>query len=228
MPITSDGLIEERALQVNGKRWTIFSVGGTPAQTVLHAILEILPERPDLVVSGINYGENLGTGITVSGTVGAALEAASFGIPALAMSLETESEYHLSYSPQIDFTVAGVFTTYFARLLIERRLPADVNVLKVDVPSTATEDTPWEITRLSRRVYYEPLRPDRDSWDQPGRVGYRIAGDPSLDDADTDVYAVRVQRHISVTPLSLDMTSRVDFEYLTRILRGQVDQGVGF
>jgi 5'-nucleotidase len=219
MPITSDGLIEERALQVNGKRWTIFSVGGTPAQTVLHAVLEILPERPDLVVSGINYGENLGTGITVSGTVGAALEAASLGIPALAMSLETESEYHLSYSPQVDFTVAGYFTTYFARMLIERQLPVDVNVLKVDVPSTTTKDTPWEITRLSRRVYYEPLRPDRETWDQPGRVGYRIAGDPNLDDADTDVYAVRVLRHISVTPLSLDMTSRVDFNDLARMLR---------
>ena len=110
LPITSDGLIEERALEVNGKRWTIYSVGGTPAQTVLHAVLEILPDRPDLVVSGINYGENLGTGITVSGTVGAALEAASLGIPALAMSLETEKEYHLSYSPEIDFTAAGYFT----------------------------------------------------------------------------------------------------------------------
>lgn len=220
MPITSDGLIEERALQVNGKLWTIFSVGGTPAQTVLHAILEILPERPDLVVSGINYGENLGTGITVSGTVGAALEAASLGIPALAMSLETESEYHLSYSPQVDFTVAGYFTTYFARLLFERHLPPDVNVLKVDVPSTATTDTPWEITRLSRRVYYEPLRPDRETWDQPGRVGYRVSGDPSLDEEDTDVYALRAKRHISVTPLSLDMTSRVDFNDLANTLRG--------
>jgi len=219
LPITSDGLIEERALEVNGKRWTIYSVGGTPAQTVLHAVLEILPDRPDLVVSGINYGENLGTGITVSGTVGAALEAASLGIPALAMSLETEKEYHLSYSPEIDFTAAGFFTAYFARLLIERRLPPDVDVLKVDVPSTATEDTPWDVTRLSRHPYYEPIRPERDDWGQPGRVGYRSAGDPSLDDADSDVYAVRVKRHISVTPLSLDLTSRVDFNELTRMLR---------
>lgn len=219
LPITSDGLIEERALLVNGKRWTVYSVGGTPAQTVLHAVLEILPDRPDLVVSGINYGENLGTGITVSGTVGAALEAASLGIPALAMSLETEKEYHLSYSPEIDFTAAGYFTTYFARLLIERHLPPDVDVLKVDVPSTATQDTPWTLTRLSRLPYYEPLRPERDNWGQPGRVGYRSTGDPSLDDANTDVYTVRVMRHISVTPLSLDMTSRVDFTELTRTLR---------
>jgi 5'-nucleotidase len=98
-------------------------------------------------------------------------------------------------------------------------MPRDVNVLKVDVPSTATPDTPWEITRLSRLPYYEPLRPEREDWGQPGKVGYRSAGDPSLDDADTDVYAVRVLRQVSVTPLSLDMTSRVDFHELTRLLR---------
>lgn len=221
LPSTSDGLIEARQVEVNGKGWTVYSVGGTPAQAVLHAVLEVLPERPVIAVSGINYGENLGTAITVSGTVGAALEAASLGIPALAMSLETESQYHLSYSTEVDFTVAGAFTAFFARLLIERRLPEDVSVLKVDIPSLATLDTPWEITRLSRRIYYEPLRPERGAWDQPGRIGYRIAGDPSLDEPDTDVYALRVRRHISVTPLSLDMTSRVDFKELAEALRSE-------
>src|SRR3972149_2595964 len=89
LPITSDGLIRAQPMHVNGQDWTVYSVGGTPAQAVLHAILEVLPKPPELVVSGINYGENLGTGVTVSGTVGAALEAASLGIPALAISLET-------------------------------------------------------------------------------------------------------------------------------------------
>ena len=69
LPSTSDGIITPQPMQVNGKLWTVYSVGGTPAQAILHAICEILPERPDLVVSGINYGENLGVGITVSGTV---------------------------------------------------------------------------------------------------------------------------------------------------------------
>ncbi len=90
MPSNSDGVIKPQQMRVNEKDWTVYAVGGTPAQTVQHAILEILPERPDLVVAGINYGENLGTGVTVSGTVGAALEGASLGIPSLAISLETE------------------------------------------------------------------------------------------------------------------------------------------
>ena len=71
---------------MNGKEWDVFAVGGSPSQSVAHGILEIVPQKPDLVVAGINYGENFGTDITYSGTVGAAIEAASLGIPGLAMS----------------------------------------------------------------------------------------------------------------------------------------------
>jgi 5'-nucleotidase len=219
LPVTSDGLIRAQPLHVNGQDWTVYSVGGTPAQAVLHAVLEILPDPPELVVSGINYGENLGTGVTVSGTVGAALEAASLGIPALAISLETESRYHLTHSLEIDFSTAGYFAAEFGRLLVERRMPPDVSVLKVDIPSDATPETGWEVTRLSRKRYYIPTPPKRESWDQPGIVGYQVSGDPSQDNIDTDVYAVRVKRLVSVTPLSLDLTSRIDLKELEKFLQ---------
>ena len=219
LPLTTDGRIQAQPLQVDGKTWTVYAVGGTPAQAVLHAVLEILPGKPDLVVSGINYVENLGTGITISGTVGAALEAAALGVPALAISLETESQYHLTYSMDVDFTTAGHFSAYFGRLLVERRLPGDVAVLKVDVPSDASPGTPWEITRLSHKSYYLPVPPERETLDQPGILTYRIVGDPGQEDPGTDVYAVRIQRRVSVTPLSLDMTSMVDFQELDRVLR---------
>ena len=219
LPYTSDGLIHRQSMQVNGQDWQVYAVGGTPAQTVLHAVLEILPERPALVVAGINYGENLGTGITISGTVGAALEAAALGIPALAISLETGREYHFTHSTDVDFTSAGHFAGYFGRLLIEKSLPPDVHVLKVDVPSDATPDTPWQITRLSRVTYYEPVPPERDSWEHPGIVSYRVSGDPADDQVDSDVYAVRVKRIVSVTPLSLDLTSRVEFGELDQLFR---------
>jgi 5'-nucleotidase len=219
LPVTSDGLIEAREMGVNGKAWQVYAVGGTPAQAVLHAVLEILPEQPVLVVSGINYGENLGTGITVSGTVGAALEAASQGFPALAVSLETPPEHHLSYSEEVDFSAAAYFTAKFAKMVIGQQLPPDVYVLKIDIPSDATVNTPWEITRLSRRPYYRAVRPERKNWEIPARVGYELAGDPSQDDQDSDVYAVRVKRVVSVTPLSLDMTSRINLEAFERSLR---------
>jgi len=212
MPSTSDGLIAIRQMEVNGKSWTVYSVGGTPAQTVQHAVYEILPEKPDLVVSGINYGENLGMGITVSGTVGAAMEAAGLGIPALAVSLETEQAHHLSYSPEVDFAAAAYFTLYFSRRLIQRRLPADVDLLKIDVPCDATIDTPWAVTHLSRQLYFIPVPPRRVSWDQPETVGYRANDDMSQFEPGSDVHAMRVLRQVAVVPLSLDMTSRVDLE----------------
>ena len=89
--------------------WTVHAVGGSPAQAVLHGLLEIMPVQPDLVVSGINYGENVGSGITVSGTVGAAMEGASQGVPSLAVSLETDAEHHLTYSTEVRFLRRGSF-----------------------------------------------------------------------------------------------------------------------
>src|SRR4029450_5513089 len=92
LPNTSDGIIQEQRVQVNGQEWSVFSVGGTPAQTVLHAVYEVMKKKPDLVVSGINYGENVASGVTISGTVGAALEGASLGIPSMAVSVEADAE----------------------------------------------------------------------------------------------------------------------------------------
>ncbi len=219
LPSTSDGLIHVRQVTVNNKEWTVHAVGGTPAQTVLHAIMEILPERPHLVVAGINYGENLGSGVTVSGTVGAALEAAALGVPAIAVSLETEPRHHLSHSDEVDFNAAAYFTAYFSRLMLEKRMPADVQVLKIEVPCDATPDTPWAVTRLSHQRYFIPTPPVRSSWNAPARVGYRVMDDLDKDDPQSDVYAVRIRRWVAVTPLSLDMTSRIDLSDLDRILR---------
>jgi 5'-nucleotidase len=220
LPSTSDGIITPQQMQVNGKQWTVYSVGGTPAQAILHAICEILPQPPDLVVSGINYGENLGVGVTVSGTVGAAMEGAGNGIRSLAVSLETDTSEHLSYSTAVDFSSAAYFTTLFGHMLLERNLPGDVDLLKVDVPCDASRSTPWEVTRLSRQAYFLPVTPKRQSWDLPETVGYRRIEELSGSDVDTDVYAMRVKRVVSVTPLSLDMTSRISLQDFDQLLRG--------
>jgi 5'-nucleotidase len=219
LPITSDGIITPQQVTVHGKEWTVYSIGGTPAQAVQHAILEILPVKPDLVVSGINYGENVGTGITVSGTVGAAMEAASLGIPSLAISLETDQAHHLSYSTEVAFSAAAVFAVFFGKLLLDLKMPPDVHLLKVDVPRGATPDTPWKITRLSRSRYYEPLPPERKAWSDSARVGYTLLGDPSRDDPGSDVYTLLVDKVVSVTPLSLDLTSRINLQDLDSFLK---------
>ncbi|HEX7542189.1 MAG TPA: 5'/3'-nucleotidase SurE [Anaerolineales bacterium] len=222
LPSTSDGIIQTEIIRVRGKDWTVYAVGGSPAQAVLHGILEIMPQRPDLVVSGINYGENVGTGVTISGTIGATLEAASHGIPGLAVSLETDREHHQSYSTNIDFSAAAYFTAYFARQMLEKRFPPDVDVLKVDVPSNATRQTPWQVTRIARQRYYLPVPPKRKSWDEPGKVDYKEAAILEGEHKDSDVYVLRVKRLVSVTPLSLDLTSRTDFDELKHLLTSGV------
>jgi 5'-nucleotidase len=222
LPSTSNGTIRTKVMRVGGKEWTVHAVGGSPAQAVLHGILEIMPQRPDLVVSGINYGENVATGVTISGTVGAALEAASHGIPALAMSLETSRELHQSYSTEVDFSAAAWFTAFFARKILEKHFPPDVDLLKVDVPARATIQTPWQVTRVARQRYYVPVLHARKSWEEPGVVDYVEAAE--LDDKykGSDVHVLRVQHEVSVTPLSLDLTSRVDLDELDRLLRDGV------
>jgi 5'-nucleotidase len=219
MPPDSDGSIRQEQVTVGGKTWQVFAVGGSPAQAVQHGILELLPRPPDLVVAGINYGENVSVSVTISGTVGAALEGAAAGIPAMAVSLEVDSQYHLSYSRSIDFSVAAHFARFFAGKMLSASRMHDLDVLKVDVPCDASLDTPWRVTRLSRTRYYIPVEPRRASLSEPAKVGYRVAPDFEHMERDSDVYVLRVERQVSVTPISLDMTSRQKLAEIDQALR---------
>jgi 5'-nucleotidase len=198
----------------------VYAVGGSPAQSVLHGVLEIVPHKPDLIVSGINYGENVGLGITISGTVGAAMEAASMGFPALAISLQTDTQYHLSHSEDIDFSAAGFFTAYFAQLLLERKFPIEVDLLKVEVPSHATPTTEWQVGRLSRSRYYDPVPAKRESWEQPGPISYKHSKDIHKEPEDTDAHILQTKKMVAVTPINLDMTARVNLPDFEKLLRG--------
>lgn len=216
MPAASDGIIETRQVTIHTKTWTVYSVGGSPAQVVLHAVLEILPSLPKLVVSGINYGENFGTGVTISGTVGAALEGAALGVPGLAVSLEVAKQHQLGYSTDVDFSVAAHFTRLFAGKMLAGQLLGDVDVIKVEVPAQATVATHWKPARLSRKRYYQSLVPPGRDWNQPAQLDYNQAPDLENFERDSDVYVTRVEKLVAVTPLSLDLTSRVDLGKLFR------------
>src|SRR5258706_3916729 len=219
LPNTSDGIIIEEQMQVNGQQWNVYSVGGSPAQSVLHGGLEVVPNEPDMVVSGINYGENVGTGITISGTVGAAMEAASLGFPALAVSLETETQYHLSHSEDIHFSTAAYFTAFFARQLLEKKFPKEVDLLKVEVTAHATPETGWQVARLSRQRYYQPVAAERESWKVPGSITYKEKALLEQESEDTDVYILRVKKLVAVTPVNLDTTPRGGLNQMGKILR---------
>lgn len=226
MPRFTEGYIYPRDLETPIADCTAYAVDGTPAQAVQHGVLELANRKPTLAISGINYGDNTGNGVTISGTVGAALEAASLGIQAIAVSQQTPFDLHLSYSDAVDFSVAAHFTRQFGEWIAHHpAMPDDVDVLKIDVPWQATTETHWRMTRVSRRRVYWPTRPERTSVTDSGKLGYHFSADPSKAEPDSDVYALMHDRVVSVTPMSLDLTSRTDLFRLRQILQGEREYG---
>ncbi|BBB46930.1 5'-nucleotidase [Pelolinea submarina] len=214
----SDGRITAKKLNVKDQDWDIYAVGGSPSQSVTHGVMELAPRKPDLVVTGINYGENFGTDVTYSGTVGAALEAAAMGIPALAVSQRLTSEEWDGFPDNVDFSISAYFTKFFAEILLKNSLPEDVDVLNVVVPEGATKDTPWKVTKLARKRYYKPYVIREGKLDEEAKIHSHAL---ELDEIppDSDMYTVRVERMVAVVPLSLDLTSRVAPDSLEKMLR---------
>lgn len=172
-------------------------VGGTPTDCVKIAVEALLEHKPDLVVSGINQGPNLGTDVLYSGTVSAAIEGALHGIPAVAVSL-------VSWQPA-DFGPAARFAAKLVKTLAERGLPPNT-LLNVNVPAVAQERLAGVAVTKLGTIEYENTFERRQ--DPRGRVYYWMGG--SIVDAangeDTDVAAVK-EGKISVTPIHFDLTN---------------------
>jgi 5'-nucleotidase len=199
---------------VNNKSVEAYHCDCSPALIVRHSLRTILKDsKPNLIISGINYGENLGFNITSSGTVGAALEGASFGVPGIAISKQTDISSHHSYSEQ-DWTASMHFLAKFGQSILVSGLPADVDLLKIDIPDNASTATEWRLTTLARSGYYfrEIEKPSIKSTLGAGKTVIKV--DESMVNKHSDIYAIFKNRMVSVTPISLDLTSRVDFHEL--------------
>ena len=212
----ADGTISETEVHYQDKTWPGYSVNATPALAVVHGVLEIAKREISLAVSGINYGENVGTCVTVSGTIGAALEAAEKGIPSLAVSQEIDSiDYH-SYSKEVDFSSAIHFTRVSAEAILTHTLPFDADVLKLEIPLDATPNTEIVITRQDKLVYYKPTPIEREQLlGTSGKVAH-IPSKGQYTQKNTDAYA-QAKGLVSITPLSLDLTARDSLQPLREI-----------
>jgi 5'-nucleotidase len=193
---TSHSISLDRPLRVDELEPGVFSIDGTPVDCVYLALLHLVPRRPDLCVSGINNGYNLGSDVFYSGTVAAALEAALRDVPAIALSQERRRP--------TDFTHAANFSRSLVREVLargERAIPAGA-LLNVNLPAGALGG--HQVTRLGKRVYRDQVVVREDL---RGRAYYWIGG-PEEDATDlpgSDCTAVRA-RLASITPLSLDLT----------------------
>ncbi|HLN87900.1 MAG TPA: 5'/3'-nucleotidase SurE [Candidatus Limnocylindrales bacterium] len=192
----SHALTLHRPLRVHELSPRRMSVDGTPVDCVKLALTGLLPIKPDLVVSGINKGPNLGDDIIYSGTVSAAIEGTLLGIPAIAVSLVAFDKF--------DFEVAAEFAATLIERIQQPGIPAGT-LLNVNVPQLPKHQLKgWKLTRMGKRHYSENIV---ERVDPRGGKYYWIGGDDLgfAHDDGTDCVAVH-EGFVSVTPLQVDLT----------------------
>jgi 5'-nucleotidase len=194
-----------------GDGTTGYATDGTPVDCVRFAALGLVEFEPELIVSGINHGANLGDDITYSGTVAAALEGIVLGIPAIAVSQQSDRR-------ALDFRAGGGFdfdqaAGFVARIVEELdRVPMpDGTLLNVNCPAERASGA--RACRLGRRVYRDRLELEEE--EPGGRRRYRIYGeDPDYHREDGTDFAAIAEGLIAVTPLHFDLTDVAGIESL--------------
>ena len=187
-----------RPLRVEKIKRNVYSVDGTPADCVHLGVNGILPRRPQLIVSGINKGGNLGDDITYSGTVSAAFEGTLLGIPSFAISLVSRSHFK--------FHTAARFAVKVAKHILKKGLPKDT-LLNINVPNLDKKEIKsYKITQQGRWIHNGNAVIEKV--DPRGKKYYWIGEDSLVFDQreDTDFEAVK-NSYISITPLHLDLTN---------------------
>lgn len=209
--------LQPRRYNVNGQDLQAYHCNCSPALIVKHSLKTIFSEeKPNLLISGINYGENLGSNITCSGTVGAALEAASVGIPSIAISKQTDIASHHKYTEQ-NWKTTAYFLRYFSNILLNGKVMKDVDALKIDVPERATKKTEWKLTKVAKCGYYfrEFENASKDSLLNEGKT--KIIINENELEKNSDIHTFAIQKLVSVAPLSVDLSSRVELDELRNI-----------
>ena len=198
----SHALTMSRPLRIREIEKNMFTLDGTPTDCVVVGIGKLIGNKPDLLVSGINAGPNLGDDISYSGTVSAAIEGTMYGIPSMAMSLAGEAPF--------DFALAMRVATSLARRILADGLPANT-LLNVNIPAGDTFQG-FAVTRQGRRLWENSIQ---ETFDPRGRKHYWIGGGTPLRDSseDTDVSAIHYGL-VSVTPIHLDLTNHQGIKHL--------------
>ena len=202
-------------LHVEEKEMADGSIGyactGTPVDCVRLVALGLMDFEPDIVVSGINHGENLGDDITYSGTVAAAFEGIVIGVPGIAVSLCIERPWYHHDEAELHFGPVASFTARLAEASVEHLPPG--RILSVNAPNLAESELKGaRVTRLGRRFYTDELIMVKD---ESGRLGYDIYNNPPgrHEEEGTDFAAVEAGE-ISLTPVHLKLTDEAGLEEL--------------
>jgi len=192
----SHALTLSNPLRMNWLADDIVAVDGTPTDCVLLAMRGLLDSKPDLLISGMNHGPNLGDDVTYSGTVAAAFEGTLLGLPSVAISVCSWKD--------CCFDAAARFATRVATEVLERGLP-NGTLLNVNVPSVPPDEIEGvKVTKLGKRIYRDAVVKKKDP---RGKDYYWIGGQPPIWCAEEESDFDAVERGmISITPLHLDLT----------------------
>jgi 5'-nucleotidase len=202
MSATSQSVSVHLPLRVHTLDERHFAVTGTPADTVILALYRLLPQRPHLVVSGINPGGNLGENVVYSGTVAAAMEATLHGVPAFAISLATRKH--------LDFATAASFAAQLAERILETGLPPGV-MLNVNVPRGEVRGV--RMTRQSQKLSQNVVH---EKQDPRGRPYFWLDETARLEVAEPDSDYAAIRAHdISISPLQVDRTDYASLRQLS-------------
>jgi 5'-nucleotidase len=205
---TSHSLTLDYPIPIKRMKERSYSVGGTPTDAVMLAVRAILKRRPDILISGINHGPNLGNDVSYSGTVAAAMEGTILNIPSIAVS---NVNWNAKY-----FDSAAKFVKKLTLFVLKNGLPKDT-FLNVNVPDKKQDVKKYKITRLGKRVYNDVVI---EKIDQRGKDYFWIGEQTSIWEKEDDTDFAAIQKgYISITPLHLDMT---DYKVMEKLKRWKI------
>ena len=191
-----------RVSKVKAFGTTVYLCNGTPSDIIHLAINEVFMEPPDLVVSGINIGENTSIQVILSsGTVGAAAQAAILGIPAVAYSADVKTHAELEENLNL-FTLIKRVSNVISGYVLQDGLPKGVDLINVNFPGVVKEGIRAKLVPAAWRRFKERVV---KRYDPQGNPYFWVYGTPSDPEYGTDVYTVLVEKNIAITPLTLNM-----------------------
>ncbi len=201
-----------------------FTVSGTPGDAVTIAMKYIMSSEPDVVVSGINVGDNITLdNIFTSGTIAAALQGTIMGITSSAFSVEMPTGQ--PSRPVDRFLIHAKLAARITEWMASKGLPDGIDLLNVNFPYTISEDTRIRITRLARMKFENYVL---ERIDTRGNPYYWLGGNPvpvMKKDRGTDLYALMVERSVSITPITLDLSAReIDCKELNRKRKSALEE----
>jgi len=197
----SHALTMNRPLKLTELENDVYTLDGTPTDCVSIGLSKVLDRKPDLLVSGINNGPNIGDDITYSGTVSAAIEGTMYAVSSMAVSMAGD--------PPINFTRADAVVRSLAEIVMRHGLPANT-LVNVNIPDTINPKG-IRVTRQGRRIWQQAVHEVKDP---RGRVHYWIGGGTPLLDSgrDTDVQVLS-EGYVTISPIHLDLTNHEGISY---------------